>query len=148
MKFYIHKKIEEIVFLKAEMPELISGMVEGVELVVSEPFCLQPVLADTEKIKQLLQFCRSKDISIHLPFYDLNLGSIDRNIADYSLNVMLRGIDLAGFTGAKIAVAHLGYNVLISKSATAKWFDRFIEKKVLLEKYAYDKGVTVVWENT
>lgn len=148
MKFYIHKKIEDIIVHNAELPEIIANSVDGIEVVITEPFFFRNGHSYHEKIKKISDFCMNKDISIHLPFYDLNLGSIDRNIADYSFNVMLRGIDLAGFTGAKIAVAHLGYNVLISKSATAKWFDRFIEKKALLEKHAYEKGVTVVWENT
>jgi len=148
MKFFIHKKIEDIIIHNAELPEIITNSVDGIEIVITEPFFLHESSSGSEKVKKISRFCTNKDISVHLPFYDLNLGSMDRNISEYSFKSMVQGIEIAQSLGAEIAVAHLGYNVLSSKSSTAKWFDRFIEKKVLFEKQAYEKGVTVVWENT
>jgi sugar phosphate isomerase/epimerase len=148
MKFFIHKKIEEIIVYNEQLPEIIGNLVDGIEIVITEPFFPQTQSFYSDKIKKIADFCMNRDVSVHLPFYDLNLGSIDRNISEYSLRSMVQGIDIASSLGAKIAVAHLGYNVLSSKSSTAKWFERFAAMKCELEKYATDKGVTVVWENT
>jgi len=146
MKFFIHKKVEDIIVHNMQMPKIIGDLVDGIEVVITEPFFPQNDYSD--KIGKISDFCMNRDVSVHLPFYDLNLGSIDRNISEYSLNSMVQGIDIASSLSAKIAVAHLGYNVLSSKSSTAKWFERFAAMKNELEKYAAGKGVTVVWENT
>lgn len=148
MKFYIHKKIEEIILKETELPKLIDDLVSGIELVLTEPFFFADLSSDSDGLKKILKFCNSKETSIHLPFYDLNLGSVDRNISDYSLKSMMRGLDIAELVGAKVAVAHLGYNTLFSKSSAKKWFKKFITKKEELEEYAQKKGVTIVWENT
>ncbi|HPA56953.1 MAG TPA: sugar phosphate isomerase/epimerase family protein [bacterium] len=146
MKFFIHKKVEDIIVHNMQIPEIIGNIVDGIEVVITEPFFFRNDCS--EKIRKISDFCMNMDVSVHLPFYDLNLGSVDRNISEYSFRSMVQGIDIASGVGAEIAVAHLGYNVLSSKSSTAKWFERFAVMKGELEKHAADKGVTVVWENT
>jgi sugar phosphate isomerase/epimerase len=148
MKFGIHRKIDEILLSKEPLSCKIKENISLIELVVPDTFVSGFLLHDPEAFQKVENYCEGLDKTIHLPFYDLNLGSPDDMIANYSVNSLKKSLILAESLGSKICVAHLGYNPLISESATEKWFKRFIRKKEELEKFASDHGTKVVWENT
>ena len=148
MNYFIHIKLEDIILGKAVISDAIKNNVSGFEIVITESFLVDYVNADNDVFKRVQNFTEGKLVSVHLPFYDLNFGSPDRRICEYSFNSIISGLDFAERIRAQIAVSHLGYNVKLSKNSTEKWFRLFIAVKEKIEKYASQIGITVVWENT
>ncbi len=148
MNYFIHIKLEDIILGRTEISGSAKGLLDGFEIVITEPYFLDFVNEDPAEFGKVRKFLEGKKVSVHLPFYDLNLGSPDRSICEHSFNSIISGLVFAHRLGAKIAVSHLGYNTKLSKNSTEKWFRLFIAAKSKIEKYAAEKGITVVWENT
>ena len=59
MKFFIHKKAEDIIIHNMQLPEIIGNLVEGIEVVLTEPFLFHnDCSAKIKKISDLtMSFC-------------------------------------------------------------------------------------------
>mgnify|MGYP001478932922 CR=1 FL=1 len=148
MNYFLHIKLEDIILGKTELSESAKGLLDGFEIVITEPYFLDFVNEDPAEFRKVEKFLDGKKVSVHLSFYDLNLGSPDRRICEHSFNSIISGLVFAQRVGAKNAVSHLGYNIKLSKNSTEKWFRLFADAKERIENFAVKKGVTVVWENT
>lgn len=148
MRFGIHRKIDDILLSREPLSTEIKENISFIELVVTDTSIPDFLFRDKDAFKMVEKYCEGFERTVHLPFYDLNLGSVDDNISNYSLNSLKKSLVLAERLGAEICVAHLGYNPRISKSATDKWLNRFIKRKREVEEFSLFRKITVAWENT
>lgn len=143
MNFLITRKLGHITAREKPFKFIQDSFVSGAEIMLS-----RPELIDKADINELRQKCDGLKLTAHLPFYDLNLASVDPFICDYSLRMMKKGIDLCREMNIKTAVAHLGFNVKLAGKAAEKWKETFFKQKRIIEFYAHSAGVIIVWENT
>ena len=148
MNYFLHIKLEDIILGKTEISRSAKSLLDGFEIVITEPYFLDFVNEDPAEFRKVQKFLEGMKVSVHLPFYDLNLGSPDRRICEHSFNSIISGLVFAHRLGAENAVSHLGYNIKLSKNSTEKWFRLFAQAKEKIENSAAQKGITVVWENT
>jgi len=120
-----------------------NGLITGAEIMLSKP-----ELMDEIDLCEIKRKCQGLKLTAHLPFYDLNIASIDPFIRSYSMNVMIKGLVFCEKLGIRSAVAHSGFNVKLAGKAAAKWKDKFFPQKRLLEVEAKKRGVNIIWENT
>ena len=143
MNFLITRKLGDIISWGKPFDFLDGGCISGTEIMLSKPELIN--VADIQEVKKK---CEGLYLTAHLPFYDLNLASVDSFISGYSMEVMINGLDFCRKLNIKRAVAHLGYNVKLAGKAASKWKTRFFEEKRKLETEAWKKNVQIVWENT
>ena len=87
-------------------------------------------------------------VSVHLPFYDINIASGDPLHAAYSEQIIGEAITFASIRGIYSGVVHLGCNPKWPKKAFDNWYPTFLEAKERIEKKAEEQGFQVIWENT
>ena len=144
MNFLITRKLGDI--LSKDNPfDFIeeNGHITGAEIMLSKP-----ELIDEIDLLEIKRKCKGLKLTSHLPFYDLNLASVDRHISDYSMKVMIKGLVFCEKLDIRSAVAHFGFNVKLAGKAAEKWKEKFFTQKRLLESEAKKRGVDLIWENT
>ena len=116
------------------------------ELVLSDPSIMRGLIengcvgVDFEKMPTPL--------SVHLPFYDLNIASRDPIHAAYSELIIGEAVAFASIRGIYSGVVHLGCNPRWPKKAYDNWYPGFLSAKERMEKSAETQGVQLIWENT
>ena len=143
MKFLISRKLGDIISNEDPFSFIDRNFISGAEIMLSKPQLMDQVDLDDIRKK-----CKGLKLTAHLPFYDLNLASVDSFIRDYSMQVMVKGLKFCEDMKIERAVAHLGFNVKLAGKAAAKWKEKFFVQKKELESKAFSNGVKVVWENT
>jgi len=88
------------------------------------------------------------DATVHGPFHNLNLGSRDAHIRQYSLELLTNSLDVARAFRSPIMVMHSGFNPQYPPKARTKWLDVFSQGLERLLSRASDVGVQLALENT
>ena len=84
----------------------------------------------------------------HGPFFGLDVASIDRHISDYSIEALLRAIDVTAILGGAVIVMHTGYLPQFSRHGRRLWFRNWRDRFPRLLERADRAGVTIALENT
>lgn len=86
------------------------------------------------------------ELSLHAPFYDLNITSINPGIRELSLRQALQSLELAGRLGARVVVLHPG-RMSSGKDRREEFWPRLEEAMAAIEEKAAEQGVSVGVEN-
>ena len=102
-----------------------------------------------EKVKELASLLREADIEItaHGPIHDLNLGSLDMVVRDYTRHCYFKTLAICHLLGAKGLVLHLGINPLLPESALSSWLEESIRAWEPVVDLAKQLGITIRLEN-
>jgi sugar phosphate isomerase/epimerase len=102
-----------------------------------------------EKVADLGKILRDLDVKVsaHGPVHDLNPGSLDVVIRDYTQHCFFKTLSVCQAVGAKYLVLHLGINPLLPDSALDKWLtDSLLTWRPIVE-LAEQLGITILLEN-
>jgi len=99
----------------------------------------------TRKIKDILS-TMDVGVSIHGPYHDLNIASLNVRISNETVRQINEAIDVASRLDSKIVVAHSGY-ISSRKYRMEKAFDILLRNFARITKHAEDCGVTLCMEN-
>jgi sugar phosphate isomerase/epimerase len=144
MDFGIFYKLSEILKKAPITDPMPEGL--GVEVVFSESKLLETITK--EEILEVRDFLSDKVRTSHLPFYDLNIASLDENIAKYSMDIIKRAIDVAYELDIHSGVMHSGINVKVPKYGIKRWLKRFLYNYNEISEYAKSKDFEIFLENT
>jgi len=121
----------------------------GIEITLYETDWLMTdgALADAVRVGQELAE-RGIPVTTHGPLYDLNPGSLDPTIRDYTRKTFLRGVEVAAALRATKIVFHTCYNPLLPDGVLKGWKE--ISAPVWKEtlQAAGASGVAVCLENS
>ena len=103
--------------------------------------------AEIEELKGL--FAQNSMLStVHAPFWDLSLGSVDRGVRNLSVKRIVTSLNIAKSLNSKNVVFHSGYTETSYLSSTkADWNNRLFESLGEILDYAGSFGVKVSLEN-
>jgi len=103
----------------------------------------------TEKVKELASLLHEADIEItaHGPIHDLNLGSLDMVVRDYTRHCYFKTLAICHLLGAKGLVLHLGINPLLPENALSSWLEESIRAWKPVVALAEQLGITIRLEN-
>jgi sugar phosphate isomerase/epimerase len=86
-------------------------------------------------------------VSVHGPLFDLNPGSQDRIIRDYTKFNFMRCLNISSQLKASIVVFHLGLNPLIPKDYREMWLKTSMKTWKPVVSHARRLGITIAIEN-
>jgi len=104
-------------------------------------------LQEAEKIRRTLE-SRVDVITTHGPLYDLNPGSLDPTIRDYSRECFIRGVEVCAVLGGSKIVYHTFHNPLLPSAVLPGWKERAKPIWDELNGTAEEEGVEVCLENS
>jgi sugar phosphate isomerase/epimerase len=139
--FFIQKPISEVI------DEIIAAGVKTIELSLEIPHVSN---MNEDFIKRLATLSKDGiDFSIHAPFFEVNLGSHQPEIRQFSKKKVKTAIDMAYAIGANPVVIHPGYTFWMGKikDVAEKSWKFFIEDMKGLLSYAKKRGVTLALES-
>jgi len=139
--FFIQKSINEIV------DDIIASGVNTIELSLEIPHVQN---MDSNFVKRMAALTNDGiDFSIHAPFFEVNLGSHQPEIRQFSRKRTRAAIDMACAIGANPVVLHPGYTFWMGKikDVAEKSWKFFIDDMRGLLSYAKKKGVTLAIES-
>ncbi|GAB4352159.1 MAG: sugar phosphate isomerase/epimerase [Candidatus Abyssubacteria bacterium] len=87
------------------------------------------------------------DVSAHGPVHDLNAGSLDVVIRDYTRHCYFKTLAICHALGAKNLVLHLGLNPLLPESALDKWLFHSVRTWTPIVEMAEQLRITIALEN-
>lgn len=87
------------------------------------------------------------DVSVHGPVHDLNPGSLDIIIRDYTQHCFLKTLAICQALGARNLILHLGINPLLPESALDKWLTDSIRTWSPIVELAKQLHITLQLEN-
>jgi sugar phosphate isomerase/epimerase len=87
------------------------------------------------------------DVSVHGPVHDLNPGSLDIVIRDYTQHCFFKTLAICQALGAKNLILHLGINPLLPESALDKWLTDSIRTWSPIVELAKQLHITLQLEN-
>ena len=87
------------------------------------------------------------EVTAHGPIHDLNLGSLDAVIRDYTLHCYFKTLAICHALGATSLVLHLGLNPLLPESALDSWLEESIQTWKPIVGMAEQLGMTLRLEN-
>jgi sugar phosphate isomerase/epimerase len=102
--------------------------------------------AEVEAVGKLLQ-SEGIPISVHGPLFDLNPGSKDKIIRDYTKFTFMRSLNISALLGAEIVVFHLGLNPLTPRDYREEWLDVSLKTFRPVVNHAKRLGITIAIEN-
>jgi len=88
------------------------------------------------------------EVFTHGPFFGLDIASMDSHISSFSVECLVRGVEVTAALGGKVMVMHTGYSPFFSRGGRRHWFRNWAEKVSPLLEKASELGVTVALENT
>lgn len=117
------------------------------ELYIDANQLLKMSFSDLEELKLLLT--QNNMLStIHAPFWDLSLGSIDPDIKKISINRILTCLNIAKTLNSKNIVIHSGFNKnSFLSSKPSDWQNRFLESLIEILEYAKSYNINISLEN-
>jgi sugar phosphate isomerase/epimerase len=86
-------------------------------------------------------------VSVHGPLFDLNPGSLDQIIRDYTKFTFMRTLNICSLLGAEIVVFHLGLNPLTHRDDREKWLNYSLKTFRPVVNHAKRLGVIIAIEN-
>jgi len=86
-------------------------------------------------------------VSVHGPLFDLNPGSLDRIIRDYTKFNFMRCLNISALLKASIVVFHLGLNPLIPKDYRELWLKTSMKTWRPVVNQAKRLGIVIAIEN-
>ena len=86
-------------------------------------------------------------VSAHGPIHDLNPGSLDAVIRDYTRHCYFKTLAICSALGAKSLVLHLGINPLLPESALDKWLEGSLRTWTPIVDLAEQLGISIRLEN-
>ncbi len=86
-------------------------------------------------------------VSVHGPLFDLNPGSLDRIIRDYTKFNFMRCLNISALLKASIVVFHLGLNPLVPKEYRELWLRTSMKTWKPVVAHAKQLGITIAIEN-
>jgi sugar phosphate isomerase/epimerase len=86
-------------------------------------------------------------VSVHGPLFDLNPGSLDTVIRDYTKFNFIRALNISALLKARIVVFHLGLNPLIPQDYRDIWLKKSIKTWKPVVSHARRLGITIAIEN-
>lgn len=139
--FFIQKSINEVI------DDIISSGVRTIELSLETPHVQK---MDKDFVEQMAALAGDGlDFSIHAPFFEVNLGSHQPEIRQFSRNRVKMAIDMAYAIGANPVVLHPGYTFWMGKikDVAEKSWKFFIKDMRAILSYARKKGVSLALES-
>ncbi len=119
----------------------------GVEVMLYDTnwICNWPV----DKVSEIARELRDAEIKVsaHGPIHDLNPGSLDAVIRDYTRHCYLKTLAICGALGAESLVLHLGINPLLPESALDKWLAGSLHTWTPIVELAEQLGIGIRLEN-
>lgn len=85
--------------------------------------------------------------TVHAPFYDLSLGSVDQHIREYSAKCLTRGLEIAADLGSSLYIMHSGFWPMIPQDSKKLWINVFLQEMEKLIKKAQKLEVEIALEN-
>jgi sugar phosphate isomerase/epimerase len=86
-------------------------------------------------------------VSVHGPVHDLNPGSLDVVIRDYTRHCFFKTLAICQALGAKTLVLHLGINPLLPESALDMWLESSLRMWSPIIELAEQLRITIEFEN-
>ena len=102
--------------------------------------------AEVEEMGRMLEE-QGIDVSVHGPLFDLNPGSQDKIIRDYTKFNFMRALNISALLKAEIVVFHLGLNPLIHREYRKRWLDISLKTFRPVVNHAKRLGITIAIEN-
>jgi sugar phosphate isomerase/epimerase len=90
---------------------------------------------------------RGINVSVHGPLFDLNPGSQDRIIRDYTKFNFMKALNLSALLKATIIVFHLGLNPLIPADYREDWLRTSLKTMKSVVNHAKRLGIIIAIEN-
>ncbi len=87
------------------------------------------------------------ELTVHGPIHDLNLGSLDMVVRDYTRHCYFKTLAICDVLGAKNLVLHLGLNPLLPDSALSSWLEESVRAWRPVVDMAERLGITIRLEN-
>ncbi|MBI5115997.1 sugar phosphate isomerase/epimerase [Candidatus Poribacteria bacterium] len=102
-----------------------------------------------EKVAELSRLLRDAgiEVAVHGPIHDLNPGSLDVVIRDYTRHCYFKTLAICHALAAKSLVLHLGVNPLLPESALNSWLESSILTWKPLVDLAEQLSMTILLEN-
>ena len=139
--FFLQKPVNEVV------DEIIAHGVRTIELSLEIP---RAPAIDDDLVKRMAELSsEGVDFSIHAPFFEVNFGSCQKEIRQFSRKKAKSAIDIAYELGANPVVMHPGYTFWMDKIkgvAEESW-NFFIKDMRWLLSYAGKRGIVVALES-
>ena len=104
-------------------------------------------LDDAEGIRILLEG-QVGIVTTHGPLFDLNPGSLDPTIRDYTRECFIRGVEVCAALGGRKIVYHTFHNPLLPAGVLPGWKERARPVWEELHGMAEEEGVEVCLENS
>ena len=86
-------------------------------------------------------------VSVHGPLFDLNPGSLDTIIRDYTKFNFMRSLNISALLNARIVVFHLGLNPLIPEEYRDLWLKTSMKTWKMVVNHARRLGIVIAIEN-
>lgn len=86
-------------------------------------------------------------VSVHGPLFDLNPGSLDTIIRDYTKFNFMRCLNISALLNARIVVFHLGLNPLIPEEYRDLWLKTSMKTWRMVVNHARKLGIVIAIEN-
>jgi sugar phosphate isomerase/epimerase len=102
--------------------------------------------SEVETMGKLLEE-RAINVSVHGPLFDLNPGSQDTIIRDYTKFNFMRALNISSLLKATIVVFHLGFNPLISSDYRKDWLHTSLKTFRPVVNHAKRRGIIIAIEN-
>ncbi len=102
--------------------------------------------AEVEEMGALLE-AEGIPVSIHGPLFDLNPGSLDNIVRDYTKFIFMRALNISALLKAEIVVFHLGLNPLIPSDYRRRWLDVSLKTFRPVVNHAKRLGIVIAIEN-
>ncbi len=103
--------------------------------------------ADIDRLRRRLEQ-RSLTGFTHGPFFGLDVAGIDETISRYSIESIVRGLEVTAAIGGKVMVVHTGYSPFFSRGGRRHWFRNWTERMSGVAGKAAELGVILALENT
>ncbi len=87
------------------------------------------------------------EVSVHGPVHDLNPGSLDVVVRDYTRHCYFKTLAVCRALGAKSLVLHEGVNPLLPESALDKWLESSVRTWKPIVELAEQLPITIRLEN-
>lgn len=104
-------------------------------------------LDDAEETRKVLED-RVGTVTTHGPLFDLNPGSLDPTIRDYTKECFIRGVEVCVALGARKIVYHTFHNPLLPAGVLPGWKERAKPVWEEVNGAADEEGVEVCFENS
>jgi sugar phosphate isomerase/epimerase len=103
----------------------------------------------TEKVARLGRLLQKKQIPVtaHGPVHDMNPGSLDVIVRDYTRHCYFKTLAVCHSLGAKSLVLHLGLNPLLPDAALSSWLEESVRVWRPLVELVRQLGMTIRLEN-